>query len=149
MNSMVLLVEDEQKTAEMLKRALETENISVTWVSDGKAALKTMAKGKFDLVILDLKLPGASGDEVLAELRKIDPYVEVIVYTNYQDPPVMKKLINLGIDGYISKGASADLWETVEKVKSMLDPFSDDQRRELLAATPLGAFHNVDDENAR
>jgi DNA-binding response OmpR family regulator len=144
MKNTVLLVEDEQKTANMLKQGLESEGINVVWVSDGKSALETMGKGKFDLVILDLKLPGASGDEVLADLRKIDPYVEVVVYTNYQDPPVMKKLINLGIDGYISKGASADLWETVAKVKSMLDPFSDDNRRELLASTPEGTFHNID-----
>jgi CheY-like chemotaxis protein len=141
MNNEVLLVEDERKTAEMLKEALESEQINVTWVMEGNAALESMAKGKFDLVILDLKLPGMSGDDVLERIRKVDPYVEVVVYTNYQDPPVMKKLINLGVEAYISKGASADLWETVDKVKKMLDPFTDQEREQIVQAAPVGTFN--------
>ena len=137
-----MLVEDEKKTAEMLKLALETEDIDVLWVQDGKSALHEMEKGRFDLIILDLKLPEMSGDEVLENIRKIDAYVNVVVYTNYQEPPVMKKLINLGIEGFISKGADADLWETVGKVKSLLDPFSDEEREDLLTSLPPGAFVN-------
>jgi len=137
----VLLVEDEYKTAEMLSKALESEGISVKWAENGVAALVELQSGKFDLVILDLKLPEMSGDEVLEKLRKIDEYIDVIVYTNYQDPPVMKKLINLGVDGFISKGSSADLWETVNKVKMRLDPFSDEDRRSLLQNLPKGTFH--------
>jgi len=91
MQNIVLLVEDEKKTGEMLKKALESEDISVEWVSDGKSAVSKFQKGKFDLIILDLKLPEITGDEVLEAIRRIDPYVEVIVYTNYQDPLVMKK----------------------------------------------------------
>jgi DNA-binding response OmpR family regulator len=140
MNNIVLLVEDEKKTGEMLTQALVSEGIDVTWAKDGKAALEIMEKGKFDLIILDLKLPEISGDEVLEGIRKIDPYTEVLVYTNYQDPPVMKKLINLGVEGYINKGADADLWETVEKVKGILDPFSEDEREALLEATPEELF---------
>jgi len=140
MKNSVLLVEDEKKTADMLRQALESEDIDVTAVTDGRAALDVVAKGKFDLIILDLKLPGINGDEVLEEIRKIDPYVEVLVYTNYQEPPVMKKLINLGVEGYISKGAEADLWDTVEKVKAMLDPLSQQERDDVLASTPPGTF---------
>ena len=144
MTNSVMLVEDEIKTAEMLKLALESEGIEVFWVTDGVAAIKSMSKGKFDLIILDLKLPAMSGDEVLEEIRKIDPYVEVVVYTNYQDPPVMQKLINLGVQGYISKGASADLWETVERVKSILDPFTDKEREDLIGELPPDAFRDID-----
>ena len=145
MKNTVLLVEDEQKTANMLKQALESEDIEVTWALDGLTAVESMSKGKFDLVILDLKLPSMSGDEVLEKIRKIDPYVEVVVYTNYQDPPVMKKLINLGVDAYISKGSSADLWDTVERVKSILDPFTEAERDQLIDATPEGMFHDASD----
>lgn len=144
MKNTVMLVEDERKTAEMLQKALEMEGIEVVWVSDGRQAVESMTKGKFDLVILDLKLPEMSGDEALERIRKIDPYVEVLVYTNYQDPPVMKKLINIGIEGYISKGAAADLWETVEHVKRILDPLSEAEREGLIDSLPEGAFHNVD-----
>ena len=58
----VMLVEDEVKTAEILKQALESEDIEVLWVQDGKSALQEMKKGRFDLIILDLKLPEKTGD---------------------------------------------------------------------------------------
>ena len=144
----VMLVEDEKKTAEMLKQALESEDIEVLWVQNGKTALQEMKRGRFDLIILDLKLPEMTGDEVLEGIRRIDTYENVIVYTNYQEPPVMKKLINLGVEGFISKGADADLWETVNKVKSLLDPFSEDEKDALLSSLPQSAFVNPhkDDE---
>ncbi|MBN1690120.1 MAG: response regulator [Dehalococcoidia bacterium] len=140
MNNLILLIEDEQKTGDMLKQALESEDIDVIWAIDGKSAIAQMQRGKFDLIILDLKLPGISGDEVLATIRRVDPYVDVIVYTNYQDPPIMKKLINLGIDGYINKGPEADLWGTVERIKARLDPFTEEERESLLEAIPAGVF---------
>lgn len=143
MKNTVLLVEDEKKTGEMLKRALESEEIDVVWAVDGQSALDEMEKGRFDLIILDLKLPELSGDEVLEGIRKTDPYVEVIVYTNYQEPPVMKKLVNLGIEGYLNKGADADLWDMVDKVKAKLDPFSEEEIDALLEAAPDGIFQET------
>ncbi|RKZ54289.1 MAG: response regulator [Candidatus Parabeggiatoa sp. nov. 3] len=117
----ILLVEDEPKTGEMLKQALESEGIEVIWAKEGKSALDKMEKGKFDIIILDIKLPEISGVEVLEGIRSVDRYVEVMVYSNYQEAAVMKKLINIGIDGYITKGADADLWHTVEQVKARLN----------------------------
>ncbi|MBN6715503.1 response regulator [Pseudomonas capsici] len=142
MNSL-LLVEDENKTAEMLKQGLESEGIEVTWVTNGKDAIDLIKPGIFDLIILDLKLPGMTGDQALEEIRKIDPYVDVVVYTNYQEPPVMQKLINLGVEGYISKGADADLWETVKIIKKMLDPLSEEDRDQLLSLVPSETFKNL------
>lgn len=139
----VLLVEDEVKTAEMLKDALTDEGVNVDWVTNGVDALARIKPGSYDLIILDLKLPGMSGDEILEELRAIDSYVDVIVYTNYQDPPVMQKLINLGVDGYISKGAAADLWGTVDQIKKLLDPLSEEERETLLSQVPSDVFKNI------
>ena len=61
MKNIILLVEDEKKTGETLKQALESEGIEVIWAEDGKYAVAQMERGKFDLIILDLKLPGMSG----------------------------------------------------------------------------------------
>ena len=140
MKSRVLIVEDEPITGEMLKKALEKEDIEVVLAADGPAALKGMEPGTYDLVVLDLKLPGMSGDQVLEAIRKIDRFVEVVVYTNYQDPPVMKNLIRLGVQEYISKGPAADLWEAVEIIKRRLNPLSQEEREELLQALPPGVF---------
>ncbi|OMF90910.1 response regulator [Paenibacillus sp. FSL R7-0273] len=132
----VLLVEDEIKTGEMLKKALELQEITVDWVVDGTEAITVFNNNMYDLVVLDLKLPGLTGDQVLEEIRKKDQYTEVMVYTNYQDPPVMKKLINLGVDAYINKGADADLWDTVEQIKEKLEPFSKEKVEQILYALP-------------
>lgn len=140
MASEVLLVEDERKTAEMLRDALISEGISVNWVEDGPSAIASLKESAPDLIILDLKLPGMTGEQVLEKIREIDKFVDVIVYTNYQDPPIMQRLINLGVEGYISKGAAADLWETVDKVKAILDPFSSEEREKLLQRIPKDIF---------
>jgi DNA-binding NarL/FixJ family response regulator len=112
------------------------------------AALAEFKTGRFDLIVLDLKLPKMTGDEVLEKIRAVDPYVSVIVYSNNEDPAVLKKLLNLSVDGFISKGATADLWATVEQIKQHLDPFSEAERKTLLQALPAGAFVNPmkDDE---
>lgn len=147
MANKVLLIEDEIKTGEILKKALESEGIEVSWAIDGRKAEKQIEKGKFDLIILDLKLPEFSGDQVLEFIRDKDPYVEVVVYTNYQDPPVMKKLINLGVDAYINKGSDADLWDTVRVIKDKLDPFSQQKRESVLEAIPDDMFKEPEEEN--
>ncbi len=59
---------------------------------------------KYDLILLDLKMPGMQGDEVLREIRRTDPYIYVVVYTNYTEYRDLKKLVNIGIDKYINKG---------------------------------------------
>src|SRR2546423_2053161 len=101
MKNRVLIIEDETATSEMLQKALQTKSITALQAADGDTALQMMKPGEFDLVVLDLKLPGMSGDQLLEKIRKIDPYVDVIVYTNYQNPPVMKRLFPLGVSGYI------------------------------------------------
>ncbi len=132
MENIILLIEDEVTTGEMLKQALESSGIQVIWAKNGFEALNAMKQDKFDLIILDLKLPGGLGDEVLEEIRKIDAYVEVMVHTNYStktfDPLVIKRLFKLGVSEYVNKGGEADLVEMVEKVKEKLRPFSEEQR---------------------
>jgi DNA-binding response OmpR family regulator len=142
MRNTVLLIEGEAKTADMLKRALESESVNVDWREDGNAGLADFKKGCFDLIVLDLELPLMTGDQVLEKIREIDPYVTVIIHSNTDDAAVLKNLINLGVDGFISKGAGADLWGTVAQIKKHLVPFSEQERISLLQELPAGAFVN-------
>jgi len=73
-----------------------------------------------------LKMPKLSGEEVLREIRKIRPYVFVIIYTNFSEFADIKALANIGIDGYVNKGPDSDLKELVNIIKSKLEPFSID-----------------------
>lgn len=124
--SQVLIIEDELATAEPVKQALALNDISADIAKDGTEGLDMFDKGDYELVLLDLKLPGMQGEEVLTRLRKIDPFIDVIIYTNYSDFADIKKLANIGIEGYINKGPSADLGELVEAIKRRLAPLDND-----------------------
>lgn len=135
--SKVLIIEDEINTAKPVQDALALESIQADIAADGTEGLKMFSAGDYDLVLLDLKMPGMSGEQVLTAIRKEDPFVDVIIYTNYTDFEDIKKLTNIGIDGYINKGAAADLFELVERIKSKLAPLDDDVIDLLLETVPV------------
>ena len=132
----VLIIEDEIVTAEAVKEALALDNISADIASDGKSGLEKFISNNYDLILLDLKMPGLSGDEVLSEIRKQDPFIDVIIYTNYRDFADIKKLTNIGIEGYINKGPKADLSELISVIKEKLAPLDDETISALLQDIP-------------
>ena len=132
----VLIIEDEIVTAEAVKEALALENISADIASDGKSGLEKFVSHNYDLILLDLKMPGLSGDEVLSEIGKRDPFIDVIIYTNYMDFADIKKLTNIGIEGYINKGPKADLSELISVIKAKLAPLDDEIISALLKDIP-------------
>ncbi len=134
--SQVLIVEDEIKTATPVKEALGLEGITADIATDGETGLAMFKKGEYDLVLLDLKMPGKSGEDVAREIRKEDPFVDIIIYTNYTDFADIKKLTNIGIDGYINKGPDADLTELIEAIKAKLAPLDDKTIIDLLKNLP-------------
>lgn len=137
MSDKVLIVEDEEKTGKFLKLALEDNNIEVTWVKNGQEALENFKKSQYDLIVLDIQLPGISGDEVLEKVRVIDPYVTIIVYTNsISEHDLMKKFINLDVDAYLNKGGYADLDQIITEILSKLEPFSIEEMNELVDNLP-------------
>ena len=132
----VLIIEDEIVTAEAVKEALALDDISADIASDGKIGLEKFISNNYDLILLDLKMPGLSGDEVLSEIRKHDPFIDVIIYTNYTDFADIKKLANIGIEGYINKGPKADLSELISAIKEKLAPLDDETSSALLKDIP-------------
>ena len=122
----ILIIEDELMTATAVKEALELNGMTAEIAEDGMKGLELIKKNDYDLVLLDLKKPKLSGEEVLREIRKIRPYVFVIIYTNFSEFADIKALANIGIDGYVNKGPDSDLNELVNIIKSKLEPFSID-----------------------
>jgi CheY-like chemotaxis protein len=152
----ILLIEDEKITGESVKKALEYENMLVDWATNGDAALAIMEAGKYDLIISDLKMPNKTGDMVIAEIRKIDEFVSVLVYSNYEDEEnqtaMMKNLLNLRISGYYTKGGRSNVWELVDmvktivgKAKTILEPFTEEERENFLNQLPSNPFVNIND----
>lgn len=140
MNGKIMLVEDELKTGEILKKALETKEIIAEWFIDGNTALAQFESGKYDLVVLDLKLPGMTGDEILEKIRETDPYVTVVIYTSHEEIPVMTKLLNLGVDRFVKKGPSADLWETVALIEKLISPMTEEEEERVIQTLPKDLF---------
>ena len=120
----ILIVEDESMTAKIVKEALNIQGMEADIAEDGEKGLGLIREREYDLILLDLKMPKLSGEEVLREIRKIRPYAFVIIYTNFSEFADIKALTNIGIDGYVNKGADADLNELINMIKDKLAPFS-------------------------
>ena len=122
----VLIIEDEIDTATPVREALALESIEADIAKDGTTGLQMFDTNNYDLILLDLKMPGLDGESVLTEIRKLDPFVDVIVYTNYSEFADIKKLTNIGIQGYINKGPEADLQKLISLIISKLAPLSEE-----------------------
>src|SRR2546428_13637994 len=77
----LLVVEDEEKFAQLVKRALVAERFSVDVARDGREGLELATSYDYDLVILDLLLPQLDGSEVLRRLRRANSRVPVLILT--------------------------------------------------------------------
>ena len=98
----ILIVEDDIHISEMLCQLLRQNGYAPVAAYSGTEALLTLPQGGFALILLDLMLPGKTGEEVLEELRAVSA-VPVIVLTARTDKETTIKLLRLGADDYIAK----------------------------------------------
>ncbi len=108
MNTRILVVDDERVIQEGCKRVLANSNYLVETIGDGEAALEMVSNESFDLVLLDLKLPGLGGMEVLRLLKEKDPQVEIVMITGYPSIEGAVEAIKLGAYDYLPKPFSPD-----------------------------------------
>jgi DNA-binding response OmpR family regulator len=99
----VLIVEDEKKMAELLKKGLEEENHSVSLAFDGRDALEMAQSSEYDAIVLDLMLPGIDGFEVARRLRKGGNKTPILVLTARDTVPDVVKGLDIGADDYMTK----------------------------------------------
>jgi two-component system, OmpR family, alkaline phosphatase synthesis response regulator PhoP len=103
--SSVLIVEDEQHLADGLRFNLEAEGYAVNVVDTGEAALSslTATPAAFDVVVLDVMLPGKDGFEVVSELRQANQFVPVLMLTARGQPEDVLRGFAAGADDYLPK----------------------------------------------
>jgi DNA-binding response OmpR family regulator len=115
----VLLVEDEEHLAVGLRYNLENAGYTVSLARTSQAALDLLAEAAFDLVILDVMLPGeVDGFGVAREIRKNDNFVPIIMLTARQEVGDRIEGINAGADDYVTK--PFDLDELLARVRGHL-----------------------------
>src|SRR5215813_7351128 len=99
----VLFVDDEKSLQEFMRSELPRLGHEVTVCPDGRAALKVLEKNTFDAAILDLRMPGMTGIEVLEHLKKVSPDTEAIVMTGHASTDTAIQAMRLGAFDYITK----------------------------------------------
>ncbi len=105
----VLLVDDESSVRQMAAHALEHMGYTVVPSESGAAAVEALTadSGGFDLVVLDLSMPGMSGQETLARLRRIKPDLPVVMSSGYSEAECLKLLADQPISGFLPKPYTA------------------------------------------
>jgi DNA-binding response OmpR family regulator len=114
----ILLVEDEKKVADIIVRGLKAERYAVDVCHDGQSAWEAADACNYDLIILDLMLPGLNGTEVLRKVRRKDQLVPILILTARDGMADKIKNFETGADDYLTKPfASAEL---LLRIKALL-----------------------------
>ncbi len=109
----VLFVDDEKSLQEFMRTELPRMGHEVTVCPDGKTALKVLEKASFDAALLDLRMPGLSGIDVLEHLKKVAPDTEAVVMTGHASMETAIEAVRLGAFDYITKPCRLAEIETV------------------------------------
>jgi len=118
----ILVVDDEPDYCNVMKVILEANGHMVTCDTSGQAALATLAKKSFDLVITDLMMPEIDGRQLMAEIKERYPGVEVIILTAYGSIENAVDAMREGAYSYVTKGGDpGELLREISKLREMLD----------------------------
>ena len=101
----ILIIDDSAGTRTVLEKILVRQGFEVFLAPDGGSGIELFSKkrDKIDLVMLDITLPDANGEEILAQLRRIDQKVNVIILTGYSMDETIREMLASGAQGYIRK----------------------------------------------
>lgn len=117
MKRRVLIVDDDHDHAESLADVLELRGHPVVRTRSGEEAVSQFARSEFDLVLLDVKLPGMNGVETFAELKKIRPTARVMMMTGFSLEQLIAEAIERGALGVLYKPfAATQLLDAVAQV---------------------------------
>lgn len=118
MNARILLIEDEATLSLLLQERLEKEGYSVSVSRDGVQGLSEALRGGFDLLVLDIRLPGRNGFDVCRELRRHAKRLPVLMLTARGDVKDRVKGLKIGADDYLTK--PFDVAELLARIEALL-----------------------------
>jgi len=116
--SRILLVEDDELVGTMVSMNLEGEGHALRWCRDGAAGLAAAREHPFDLVLLDISLPGMDGFGVLAGMRRAGIGTPVLMLTARSDVGSKVRALDMGADDYLPK--PFDVSELVARVRALV-----------------------------
>jgi len=110
-----LLVDDEKEFVQTLSDRLQTRDLNSAIAYDGDEALSYIEKDEPDVMVLDLKMPGVNGMDVLRKVKKERPHVEVIILTGHGSETDKTLAMELGAFAYLEKPVDIDVLTTTMK----------------------------------
>ena len=110
--SKILVVDDEVKACKLLKRFLELKGYEVIVSNNGEDAIEKVKNEKPDAILLDIRMPGMNGTEVLKRVREFDKDIGIIMVTAVKEESVGKAALMLGADEYMTKPIDFNYLET-------------------------------------
>jgi DNA-binding response OmpR family regulator len=125
-----MLVDDEHEFVKALAERLEMRDLPPDKAYSGEEALEKVARGEPDVMILDLKMPGIDGMEVLRQIRKAYPGVQVIMLTAHGTDKDEDEAMRLGAYAYLQKPVALDVL-----VKTMRQAYQKKMEDVMVAAT--------------
>src|SRR5580698_9483298 len=99
----ILVIEDDQAVQRALRRTFESAGFDVSIASDGTTAMETFRTTTPRVVILDLRLPGRSGQDICREIKRLAATVPILVLSAASDVVDKVLLLELGADDYVTK----------------------------------------------
>jgi len=123
----VLLVDDEEEFVETLAQRLEVREFEVATALGGAEALERIEEREIDVVVLDLQMPGVDGLEVLRELKRRKPLIEVIMLTGHATVETAIEGMKLGAFDFLTKPTETE--ELLEKIGRAYGRKSEQDRR--------------------
>jgi two-component system copper resistance phosphate regulon response regulator CusR len=137
----ILVIEDDPTVGQYVKRGLEEQRWGVDLVTEGEEGERLAANGTYDLIVLDMRLPGRTGMEVLHNLRARGYEKPVLVLTAQDAVDAKVKALRAGADDYVTKPFAFE--ELLARVEAL-------SRRPQVIAAPLLRVHDLElDRNAR
>ena len=148
----LLLVDDEEDFLNSLAKRLGKRDFDITTATEGKLAVKAAKKSEFDVAILDMKMPGMDGMELLRILKKKHRFLEVVILTGYGGIDSAVEATKLGAHAYLEK--PYDFEKLLEVLKNAYETrlrkkFEHDKKRmeeiEMLSmgSSPMGILKSL------
>jgi len=144
MNIRVLLVDDEKEFVDALAERLRIRNVYVSAVFSGEEALNQLDEFNFDVVILDVSMPGLSGIETLKKIKKKKPITEVLMLTGQGTIDTAIEGMKQGAFDFLLKPCEID--KLMEKIKSAYEKKSEHDEKikkalsDKLSTSPMSVF---------
>ena len=114
----ILVVDDDAIVIKSCKRILEAEGFEVSTVPSADKALEVIKNSDFDILLIDVKMPGRDGMYLMREIKKNWPEIPTIVMSGYPTPETVTEMLRLGATLFIPKPFKPD--ELIKSVRQVL-----------------------------